>query len=248
MARPVRICSLGTVPYGPTADLQRRLRAARERDIIGDTILVLQHDPVVTAGYRTEPSEIAMAETMGLPVEPTERGGKATYHGPGQVVVYPIIDLDARGGDVRQFVRGLEQAIIDVLREHDVHADRRAEYPGVWVDGRKIGSIGIRVTRGCTFHGIALNVDCDLEAFSWFTPCGIADVTMTSIARERAGLDCPDVDVVARALAETVAAELSSTCEWQSIDELERSIDGVVADTSAIDSMRAARSLVGHHA
>src|SRR5690606_11014292 len=133
----------------------------------------------------------AFARTRGVPVVPTERGGKATYHGPGQLVAYPIFDLRDHGQDVRAFVRGLEQALIDVLHEYDVPGDRRDEYPGVWVADRKIASIGLRVTHWVSLHGLALNVDCDLAPFEWFTPCGIPDVAMTSLARELGPGRCP---------------------------------------------------------
>lgn len=179
-------CDLGLVSYQPTVELQQRLRSARQAGDIADTLLVLEHDPVITTGHRTEPSEVAYALTQDIDVVPTERGGKATYHGPGQIVVYPIMDLSTRGSDVRAFVCALERVLIRTLDAVGIAADRRDGYPGVWVADRKIASIGIRVTRWVSYHGIALNVDCDLEPFSWFTPCGIPEIAMTSVARELA--------------------------------------------------------------
>jgi lipoate-protein ligase B len=172
------------MPYEPTAELQRSLRSAREAGAIPDTILVVEHDPVVTTGHRTEPHEVVLAAAAGLPIVPTERGGKATWHGPGQIVVYPVFNLKRHGEDVKRFVRLLEQAIIDTLAGFDIEAARNDGYPGVWTQGRKIASIGIRVTKWVSFHGIAVNVDCDLAPFSYFTPCGISDVEMTSMAKE----------------------------------------------------------------
>lgn len=199
MPVPAWMCDLGRVDYLPTADLQRNLRCAREAGAIPDTLLVLEHEPVITTGHRTEPHEVAYALTTDIPVVPTERGGKATYHGPGQVVAYPVFDLARHGSDIRAFVRTLEQSIIDTLGGFDVDAGRRDGYPGVWVAGRKIASIGVRVTRWVSFHGIALNVDCDLTPFTWFTPCGIPDVEMTSMAVEMGGA-CPPIGDVRDAL------------------------------------------------
>lgn len=201
---PALITDLGRAAYEPTSELQRSLREARERGAIPDTILVLEHDPVITTGYRTEPHEVAHALTTDVPVVATERGGKATYHGPGQVVVYPILDLREHGEDLRAFVRTLEQALIDTLGAHGLAAARRDGYPGVWVDDRKIASIGIRVTKWVSFHGIALNVDCDLAPFGWFTPCGIPEVTMTSMHAEL-GTACPTIDGVRAQLVDNVA-------------------------------------------
>lgn len=185
---PLRTCRLGRVEYGPTARLQRSLRAAREAGAIDDVLLLLEHDPVITCGTRTEPNEVAYARTTDVPLVPVERGGKATYHGPGQLVAYPIVDLSVVAGDVKVLVHRLEEAIIRTLAEHDLDATRRAGLPGVWVAHatrpRKVASVGLRLTRGVTFHGIAINVENDLTPFGWFTPCGIPDAQMTSLARE----------------------------------------------------------------
>lgn len=206
-----RTCDLGrSVPYAAALELQRSLRAAREAGELCDTLLVLEHEGVITCGTRTEWSHIAYASTTGVPIVPVERGGQATWHGPGQVVLYPILDLESHGGDVRQLVRRLEQALIDTLAGWDIVADRADGYPGVWVGSaadppgaRKVASLGLRVTRGVTFHGIALNVDCDLTPFGWFTPCGIPDVTMTNMAAELG------TDVDAAAVRDRLAAEVA---------------------------------------
>ncbi len=169
--------------------MQRRLRAAREAGAIDDVLLLLEHDAVITCGTRTEPHEVAYARTTDVPLVPVERGGKATYHGPGQVVAYPIVDVAVVDDDVKELVYRLEEAIILTLAGHDLDAERRTGYPGVWMDSntrrpRKIASVGLRLTRGVTFHGIAINVTNDLTPFGWFTPCGIPDAEMTSVARE----------------------------------------------------------------
>lgn len=199
MPLPAWICDLGQVEYVATVELQRAIRDAREASAIPDTLLVLQHDPVITTGHRTEPHEVAYALTTDVPVVPTERGGKATYHGPGQIVAYPVFDLTQHGQDIKAFVRKLEQVLIETLAGVGIDADRREGYPGVWVNGRKIASIGVRVTRWVSFHGIALNVDCDLAPFGWFTPCGIPDVQMTSIAAEL-GESAPSLSLVQKLL------------------------------------------------
>lgn len=236
---PGRVALLGRTPYGPTATLQRSVRAAREDALIDDTLLVLEHDPVVSATRRTEASELAMAWAHGMPVEPTERGGKATYHGPGQIVVYPLLNLAQHGGDVKQLVSRLEQAIIDTCAAFGIATRRSCGYPGVWVgaadgDGeRKIASLGLRVTRSISFHGIALNVANDLAPFSWFTPCGLPDVDMTSMARElgthQLQLDEPEpaatrtfIDRVRDELVMQIATQFSLELSPISGDEVER--------------------------
>lgn len=193
---PLRVGRLGRVEYAEAAALQRSLRAAREAGAVDDVLLLLEHEPVITCGTRTEPHEVAYARTTDVPLVPVERGGKATYHGPGQVVAYPIFDLALVDGDVRLLVSRLEDAIISTLGAHGLDTARRTGYPGVWVAPggarpRKVASVGLRLTRGVTFHGIAINVACDLAPFGWFTPCGIADAQMTSLARE---LGLPEED------------------------------------------------------
>lgn len=176
---------LGTLDYEAAWELQREIADAR---VAGgpDTLLLLQHPAVYTAGKRTEPHERPMD---GTPVVDTDRGGKITWHGPGQLVGYPIIGL-AEPLDVVNFVRRLEQALIDVCAELGLATGRVEGRSGVWVadDGlrpaRKVGAIGIRVARATTLHGFALNCDCDLSAYSRIVPCGIADAGVTSLTAE----------------------------------------------------------------
>jgi len=214
---PLRTCRLGRVEYVETARLQRSLRAAREAGNVDDLLLVLEHDPVITCGTRTTVEEVAVARAMDVPIVAVERGGKATWHGPGQVVAYPIIDVAIVRGDVREFVCRLEAAIIDALGAHGVVADRRTGLPGVWVDAgsdapRKVASVGLRLTRGITFHGIAVNVANDLAPFDWFTPCGIPDARMTSLARELGLEDAPaaELDALVRDVEERLVAGIAA--------------------------------------
>lgn len=177
-------------PYQDTWDHQRSLHEARVADAIPDTVLLLEHEPVYTAGRRTEPLERPMpAATRGADVIDVDRGGKITWHGPGQLVGYPIVRLPAPL-DVVGFVRRLEGLLIDVCADLGVAAGRVAGRSGVWVRAdergpeRKVAAIGIRVSRGVTMHGFAINADCDLGWFSAIVPCGIADAGVTSLSTE----------------------------------------------------------------
>ena len=172
----------GRRDYVPSLEEMRSLVARRRAGQIGDTLILVEHPPVVTVGVQGDDGG---AVRSGIPVVHVERGGHATYHGPGQLVGYPIVDLEARGRDVRKFVRDLEALVVDSLAPYGVVAARLPGQPGVWIDGRrKIASIGIAVDHWVAFHGFALNVDLDLEPFSRFQPCGLDGRTMTSIARE----------------------------------------------------------------
>ena len=172
---------LGLVPYDEAWELQRRVHA-EVADGGEDTVLLLEHPPVYTAGKRTEPWE---RPADGTPVVDVDRGGKITWHGPGQVTGYPILRL-ADPVDVVAYVRDLEQVVIDVCAELGLATARVDGRSGVWTpDGaRKVAAIGIRVARGVTMHGFALNCDPDLSAYDRIVPCGIADATVTSLSRE----------------------------------------------------------------
>ncbi|WP_197374745.1 lipoyl(octanoyl) transferase LipB [Mycolicibacterium baixiangningiae] len=184
-ARPVEVERLGTVDYLDAWDRQRQLVDAR---VAGgpDTLLLLEHPSVYTAGKRTEDHE---RPVDGTPVVDTDRGGKITWHGPGQLVGYPIVGL-AEPLDVVNFVRRIEEALIAVCADLGLDAGRVDGRSGVWLPAdagrpaRKIGAIGIRVSRGTTLHGFALNCDCELAAFSAIVPCGIADAGVTSLTAE----------------------------------------------------------------
>lgn len=186
----LQICQLGLVPYAEALALQERLREARIAGRIDDTLLLLEHPPVVTRGRRSRPEELLLGEDFlrgqGFDVVTTQRGGLATYHGPGMLVGYPIVGTD----DVVGYLRSLELAIIAALAEQGVDAHQRESTPdenltGVWVGGtRKIASLGVHLSRGVAIHGFAIGADNDLEPWSWFTACGLPSVTMTSIAAE----------------------------------------------------------------
>ena len=182
------VCHLGRLEYGEGLALQERVRAARQRDEIPDVLLTLEHPPVYTRGRRAGSGELPMGEdwyrAQGIEIVDTDRGGKVTYHGPGQLVGYPIV----RVSDVLAYVRTLEQALVAALAQEGVTARARAadgpDYTGVWVDERKIASIGVHVARGVTTHGFAINIENDLQPFGWIVPCGLADVQMTSLVHE----------------------------------------------------------------
>ena len=169
---------LGVVPYDVAWDLQRSLHAQRVAGVREDTCLLLEHPPVYTAGKRTEPWE---RPSDGTPVVDVDRGGKITWHGPGQLVGYPIVRL-ADPVDVVAHVRRIEQALIDVCAAHGVAAGRVEGRSGVWVDNAKVAAIGIRVAQGVTMHGFALNCDADLTAYDRIVPCGIRDAGVTSLS------------------------------------------------------------------
>ena len=186
------VCHLGEVEYRAGVALQERVRAARQADEVPDTLLVLEHPPVYTRGRRSDPGELPMGEdwyrSQGIDVVDSDRGGKLTYHGPGQLVGYPIMRID----DVVAYLRTIEAAIISALADQGVEARMREGLTGVWVGDRKIGSIGVHVSRGVTTHGFAINVDNDLQPFEWVVPCGLDGVRMTSVCREtrRQSLPC----------------------------------------------------------
>jgi lipoyl(octanoyl) transferase len=185
---------LGQVPYGDAREAQKRLEAARHAGEIPDLLLLLEHPPVYTKGRRSEPTELGMGEDwyrmQGIEVTDTDRGGRVTYHGPGQLVGYPIVSLKPYGDNVHDYIRRMERVMIDSLADFAVEAEVIDGLTGVWVggrppEGRKIGSIGVHVNRGITTHGFAVNVNNDLQPFEWIVPCGIEGVRMTSLTRER---------------------------------------------------------------
>jgi len=170
-------------------ELQRSLAGAVSQGAVPDTVLLLEHPPVVTLGRRTEDGELHLPEHADVEIVETNRGGKSTFHGPGQLVCYPILDLKRHGRDVKQYVRSLEQALIETVAPFGLTAERIDGLTGVWLTRppRKIASIGVHVSRWVTTHGYALNVDLDPAPFTeWITACGLEDATFTTIAREAA--------------------------------------------------------------
>jgi lipoyl(octanoyl) transferase len=191
------VCHLGTVPYREALATQEHVRALRQANELPDTLMLLEHPPVYTRGRRSHDDELTLGEDFyrarDIDVIDTDRGGRVTYHAPGQLVGYPIMRID----DVHGYLRTMEASIVTALADEGIHAHSRAQdgpdYTGVWVGPRKIASIGVHVSRGVTTHGFAVNVENELEPFSWVVACGLPEVTMTSIAHEQhaePGLTC----------------------------------------------------------
>jgi lipoyl(octanoyl) transferase len=192
------VCHLGVVEYREALSLQERVREARQEGELPDVLLTLEHPSVYTRGRRSVAGELPFGEDWylerGIDIVDTGRGGKVTYHGPGQLVGYPIVGVD----DVVAYVRLLEDALVTALADEGVAARSRPHeghrFTGVWVGDRKIASIGVHLSRGVSMHGFAVNVDNDLEPFSWIVPCGLDGVAMTSLAAETgrasAGMKC----------------------------------------------------------
>jgi lipoyl(octanoyl) transferase len=222
---------LGRVPYREAWDLQKALAGARADGRIGDLLLLLEHPRVLTLGRQASEAHVLastpMLEAMGIEVIRVERGGEVTYHGPGQLVAYPIVKLADRELFLREYVRALEGAMVDVCAEGGVEAGRRAGHPGCWVDAdgplvRKIGALGVRVERGVAYHGIALNVSTDLADFGLIDPCGMPGLRSTSIAAEQGRRSDPptteSVEAAARAFAPALAARLGAVLHWSDAD------------------------------
>jgi lipoyl(octanoyl) transferase len=179
----------GLVPYADARGLQRKIERARQRGEIPDVLLLLEHPPVYTKGRRSTADELPMGEDWyrghGIDVVDTDRGGRVTYHGPGQLVGYPIVSLRPYGDDVHDYIRRMERVIVGSLADWGIEAEFVEGLTGVWTpERRKIGSIGVHVSRGVTTHGFAINVNNDLEPFEWIVPCGIEACRMTSVSRE----------------------------------------------------------------
>ncbi len=225
-APPLHARWLGRIDYAKAHRLQKQLVHERAAGTIGDQLLLLEHPAVLTLGRQSDPAHILASEAelaaRGIAVERTERGGEVTYHGPGQLVAYPIVRLHDRGLLVRPFVRALEAALVETCAAEGVSAARRDGHPGCWCDPagaapRKIGALGLRVERGVSYHGIALNVTVDLADFELIDPCGMPGVASTSIALELGHPTAPPTTasvervagIFARAFATAIGAPLS---------------------------------------
>jgi lipoyl(octanoyl) transferase len=187
VSRGAYVLDLGLVPYREAWDLQRSLAGAVSQGAIPDTVVFLEHPPVVTLGRRTDEQELHVPDGAEVDVVETDRGGKSTFHGPGQLVCYPILDLRRHGKDVKRYVRDLEEALIRTVAPLGLEATRIDRLTGVWLERppRKIASIGVHISRWVTTHGYALNVDLDPAPFTeWITACGLEDAAFTTIARE----------------------------------------------------------------
>lgn len=174
---PCIVKRLGRVEYQPTAAAMRAFTARRDAGTV-DELWIVEHPPVYTVGVGADPTHGPKGDHL-IPVVRCERGGEITYHGPGQVVLYALLDLARRGIRVREFVALLEQSVIDLLAEHGVVAQRRPGAPGVYTDGAKVAALGLRVSRGRCYHGVALNVDMDLAPFAAIDPCGFPGLRVT---------------------------------------------------------------------
>jgi lipoyl(octanoyl) transferase len=205
MADPALVARhLGLVDYLATFEAQKRFTAARGPQT-PDELWLLQHPPVYTLGLAGKPEHLLVPSEV--PVVQIDRGGQITYHGPGQAVVYLLIDLTRRNLKVREQVRLMEQAMLDVLAAHGVAAERRDGAPGVYVQGAKIGALGLKISRGCSYHGLSLNVDLDLAPFRRINPCGYEGLASTSLKEQGVATTC---EAILRALAERLTALLDA--------------------------------------
>jgi len=262
MSEPLWIVDCGLVLYDEAREAQRLIGAARQRNEVPDTLLLLEHPPVYTRGRRSDPAELPMGvqwyEAQGIEVRDTDRGGRVTYHGPGQLVAYPIAKLrtaassasrpraaGSRGYDVHAFVRLLERVMVGALAEWGgIEAGTIEGLTGVWTNcnrgtpggeaedvargiSRKIGSIGIHVSRGVTTHGLAINVNNDLQPFEWIVPCGIDDCRMTSVSRELGAEQ--DFAGFSELVGRRFGAELGCSTERLEADRLAEWIPGLEA-------------------
>ena len=207
MTRELLVASLGLRPYGEALHLQRELARARIRgELAQDLLLLVEHPPVVTLGRSAKEMHLivprAALAARGVEVHEVERGGDVTFHGPGQLVGYPIIDLRRHKQDLHWYLRQVEEALIRGIARYGISGQRNPTFTGVWTSGRKLASIGVHARDWVTWHGFALNVTTDLSYFDLIVPCGIQSVTMTSIEREVASDAVPTVDDVGCAVAE----------------------------------------------
>jgi lipoyl(octanoyl) transferase len=222
--RELTCCDLGRIGYGAGLELQERLHARRLAEACGDTALFLEHDHVITLGKRGGDEDVLASEEelrrQGVEVFKSSRGGQVTYHGPGQLVVYLIFHLYEAQRELRRFVENLENAVIDCLgKDYGLAAGVDPAHPGVWLGERKIAALGISVSRRVTMHGLALNINTDLEKFRNIVPCGISDCGVTSLAQE---LGRPvELGEVRDRLAASLARRYGFTaCRWVDADRL----------------------------
>jgi lipoyl(octanoyl) transferase len=242
VSSPIQGRWLGRVPYRDAWALQHRLVTRRAAGEIPDQLLLLEHDAVLTLGRNADPSHVrvlpALLEERGIELIRVERGGEVTYHGPGQLIAYPILSLSDRDLLIRPYVRALEAAMAETAASYGVKATRRDGLPGLWVaaDGplpRKLGAIGVRVEHGVTYHGIALNVTTDLRDFELIDPCGLPDIGVTSIGKEArwpVAQQAPATDSVADAaatFATSFARLLDAELSWaEALPELAEAAGG----------------------
>ena len=215
MTVPLLVVDLGRQPYGPVLEFQREVLRARIAGTVNeDVLLLVEHDPVVTLGRSTQETSLPLSRpeliARGFSVEEVERGGDVTVHAPGQLVGYPILDLNRHRLDLHWYLRQIEASLIAALAAEGVPADRNPGFTGVWVGPRKIASIGVHVKQWVTLHGFALNVTTDLRHFEVVVPCGIQGVTMTSV-RQELGAACPPVESLWHRTRDGVVAAFGMT-------------------------------------
>jgi lipoate-protein ligase B len=218
---------LGRTKYEPVWGLQKKLVVLRAQSRIPDCLILTEHEPVITMGRATNKANLLEeAENLasrGIDLYEIERGGDITFHGPGQTVLYPIVDLRNRGRDVRRFLRGLERFVVEALRQIGLNADVRDGLTGIWVGDYKLGAIGVAVSRWITYHGVALNVGTDLEYFRLINPCGIVDYpvgTVSLMLGEDVAMDYVN-DLLVKSFAETFGLEASP------INDIDRFLSGL---------------------
>jgi len=218
------VARLGRTEYRECWDLQRRLAHARAENAVPDVLLLTEHDHVYTIGRSGDDRHLLASNeelsASGASVVHTDRGGDITYHGPGQLVGYPILDLAAHGSDLHLYLRMLEEAVIRTLREFGIPSERHPSYTGVWTGGEKICAIGVRTSRWITMHGFALNVNTDLKRFDRIIPCGIFEKGVTSM-NVRTGRDVA-LEAVESAVAGNVGTVFSSEIRPVTVEELDR--------------------------
>ena len=228
-ANELWVCQLPIIEYREALALQERVRAARQAGAIPDTLLLLEHPPVYTRGRRSAAGELPMGEAwyagQGIDVIDSDRGGRVTYHGPGQLVGYPIMRID----DVIAYLRTMERAIVATLADSAISARARPadgpDFTGVWTGSRKIASIGVHVSRGVTTHGFAINVENDLQPFAWIVPCGLDGVQMTSVLEQtQAGARTPALQVVRDDVARRFAESFRRTPVQIAADGLDAAV------------------------
>jgi lipoyl(octanoyl) transferase len=235
------VSRLGVVHYGEALAIQADVQKRRQAEQLPDTLLLLEHPPVYTRGRRSLDGELTLGEgfyrSRGIEIVPTDRGGRVTYHGPGQLVGYPIM----RVNDIGAHLRTMETAIVAALAEIEIEArsrcDEGIDYTGVWVEDRKIASIGVHVSRGVSTHGFAVNVTNDLTPFSWIVACGLPDVTMTSVARELGHEPNGGLDAFAKLVAQRF-------CEAYDRQLVAFSPESIVWSSSVVGSSSAGQMLV----
>jgi lipoyl(octanoyl) transferase len=224
--RPLLVTSLGTLPYAAALDVQRAAARARiDGTLADDLLLLVEHPAVITTGRSTKAANLLLAPdalaARGVELFDVDRGGDVTFHGPGQLVGYPIVDLRGHKEDLHWYLRQLEAALIRALASFDIRAERNPGLTGVWTSGRKIASIGVHARQWITWHGFALNVTTDLSYFDMLIPCGIAGVTMTSIEQEllqkkdmESGVCLAPSPALGEEAREAVVAGMSETFGW----------------------------------